>query len=200
MRKILILSLLFALIAGSAEARQSPWEHYLPIDEMTRKKDYSREKVLAGVDIEGLPWDAHLHFFCENGSLTFVLRQYGGSDYKSVKLDREEGIAPLRIKFDNNEPFFTPWKASEADPGNVSLYDNFIPVPEIGNIPDNRRDEIIKMRDEIIKMRKRIIKGMIKYRRLWIGFEVKNTPYIAKFDLTGFSRELAKCSKIPDTN
>ena len=193
MRKILILSMLFTLLSGAAEARQIPWSYYFPIDQMTGKKDYNKEKVWSEVDIEGTPWEAILSLFCESGSLTFALWQYGGSDYhKSVKLDTEEVIAALRMKFDNKEPFFTPWKASETNSSRVSLYDNFIPdLPE--NLP-----EIDNMRKEIIKMRKEIIKAMIKHRRLWIEFKVDSISSIAKFDLTGFSRELAKCSKIPD--
>lgn len=198
MYKILILSLLVVSFAGSAEARQSHWEHYLPIDEMTGKRNYSSEKVLKQVRIEGVPWDAYLHVFCDSGSLAFVLRHYVGSNYSPVKLDRDDstGIAPIRIKFDNNEPFFTPWKVSEVDPGGISLHDNLVPIPEVGN----RWNETMKLRQETIKMRKSVIRGMIKHRRLWIGFEVKNIPYIAKIDLTGFSRELAKCSRIPDTS
>ena len=58
----------------------------------------------------------------------------------------------------------------------------------------------MKLRQETIRIRKDIIKGMIKHHRLWNGFEVKTIPYVAKFNLTGFSRELAKCSRIPEIN
>ena len=165
---------------------------------MTGKKNYSSEKVLTRVDIEDLLWSVQLHLFCESGSLSLVLRQYESSDYKPVKLDRDEatGIAFLRIKFDNKEPFFTPWQASKADPGNVSIHDNLIPIPKT----NNGWDETMKLRQETIKMRKKIIEGMIRHHRLWIGFEVKHIPHVAKFDLSGFSRELAKCSRIPDIN
>ncbi len=40
MRKILILSLLVVLFAGGAEARQSYWKYYLPIDEMTHHLNF----------------------------------------------------------------------------------------------------------------------------------------------------------------
>ena len=91
------------------------------------------------------------------------------------------GITQLRLKFDDNEPAIKkPWLTN--NPGVAALP----PSPEVSEWSDN--------------MRKEIIKQMKKHRHVWIEFEVKNTPYIAKFDLTGFSRELAKCSKIPDTN
>ncbi len=172
---------------------------HFKLQRATGKKNYSSEKVLTYTEIEGKPWDAYLYIFCDGGSLTFALRQYRSPSHEPVRLDRDgsSGLASLRIKFDNKEPFFTPWLASEVDPGSVSIYDNLVPIPETD---DNRWNQAIKLRQETIKRRKRIIEGMIKYRRLWIGFEVNYIPYIAKFDLTGFSRELAKCSKIPDTN
>lgn len=182
MRNI-VISLLFVLLTvGIAEAEQSSWRYYLPIDEMTGGKDYGREKVYTSVDIEGRDsWRAGLFLFCEGGGLSFTLDKYGNSDYKPVKLDEQEGIVLLRLKFDNNEPFFMPSETSKTNPGRANLY-SYPELPEVDN------------------MRKKIIKGMIKHRRLWIEFQVQNVPYIAKFDLTGFSRELAKCSKIPDTN
>ena len=200
--KTLILTLLFVLFASSAEAYQEPWKHRLPIDEMTGRKRYTAEKVKTSVDIEAMPWGALLSLYCGSGNLSFSLWQYGSSDYfKSVKLDTEEDIALLRVKFDNKEPFVAPWRISEKNSDRVSIYDNLIPDPPEGSPEiDKFKDEIIKLENEIIKIRKRIIKGMIKHRRLWIGFKVKGSPFIAKFDLTGFSRELAKCSKIPDTN
>ena len=91
------------------------------------------------------------------------------------------GITQLRLKFDDNEATIKkPWLMN--NPWQAVLP----PSPEVSEWSDN--------------MRKEITKQMKKHRRLWIEFEVENTPYIAKFDLTGFSRELAKCSKIPDTN
>ena len=178
MRKILILSLLFALIAGSAEAKQVPWEYFLPIDEMTGKKDYGREKVTTGVDIEDNQWIAGLQLFCQTGSLLFSI----GTPNPNLKLDTtSEHLIPFRVKFDNNKPFFTLWEASKNNPTRADF-------PSIPDYP------------EIDNVRKEIIKGMIKHRRLWIEFNVQSVSYIAKFDLTGFSRELAKCSKIPDTN
>ena len=180
MRTLFIAFIL--LTAGVAEAEQFPWNHHLPIDEMTKKKDYNREKVLTNVGIEGKDtWRASLLLFCGSGGLAFTLNQYGNSDYKPVKLDEVKGVVTLRLKFDNNEPYFTFWEIFEQRPGRVDL-------PSYPDFP------------EIENMRKKIIKGMIKHRRLWIQFEVQTVPYIAKLDLTGFSRELAKCSKIPDTN
>ena len=177
MRKILILSLLFALIAGGAEAKQFPWEYYLPIDEMTGKKDYGREKVATSVDIEDKQWVASLQLFCETGNLLFLIIAN-----PNLRLDTtSENIITLRVKFDNNKPFFTLWGASKNHPARAD-FPSYPDYPEVDNI------------------RKEIIKGMIKHRRLWIEFKVQNLSYIAKFDLTGFSRELAKCSNIPGTN
>ena len=168
---------------------------------MTGTKNYSSEKLITLVGIEGKPWNARLYLFCQNGSLSFDLAQSRSPDYKSIKLDRRDGFAELRIKFDNNEPFLTGWEASETNPGRVNFYDYFIPVSkEIDNLPENLWHEAIKMRQEIRKQWQEILKGMIKHRRLWIGFTVKTVPHVAKFDLTGFSRELAKCSRIPDIN
>ena len=181
MRTLFIAFIL--MTAGVAKAEQFPWNHHIPIDKMTEKKDYSREKVLTNVGIEGRDsWRAALLLFCGDGGLTFGLGQYENSGYKPVKLDEyREGFGEFRLKFDNNEPFLTFWEISEQNPGRV----NFPPYPDL---------------PEFDNMRKKTIKGMIKHRRLWIQFEVQTVRYIAKFDLTGFSRELAKCSRIPDTN
>lgn len=180
MRALFIAFIL--LTAGVAKAEQSSWRYVFPIDEMTGKKDYSREKVISHVDIEGEDtWGAALFLFCGNGALTFTLKQYVNSSVKPVKLDEVKGVVTLRLKFDNNEPYFTFWETFEQRSGRVDL-------PSYPDFP------------EIENMRRKIIKGMIKHRRLWIQFEVQTVPYIAKLDLTGFSRELAKCSKIPDTN
>ena len=178
MRTLFIAFIL--LTAGVAKAEQSSWRYHLPIDEMTGKKDYSSERVYTRVKIESQPsWSAGLFLFCGSGGLTFILNQYGNSGVKPVKLDEYlEGLDKLRLKFDNNEPFLTFWKISEEHPGRV----DWLADPRV----DNKR--------------KKIIKGMIKHRRLWIQFGVQSILYIAKFDLTGFSRELAKCSRIPDTN
>ena len=166
--RILFIALIL-LTAGVAKAEQSSWRYHLPIDEMMGEKDYRGEKVLAGVKIESQPsWGAALLLFCGDGDLTFTLNQFGNSDVKPVKLDEVKGVVTLRLKFDNNEPFFIPWEIPEQNPGRVNL-PSYPDLPEINN------------------MRKKIIKGMIKHRRLWIGFEVHSRPYIAKFDLTGFS-------------
>ena len=146
MRKVLVLSLLLVFLTGGVvEAQQSSWTYAIPVDEMTGKKDYSREKVYTIVDIEGRDsWVATLILFCETGGLTFSVDQYENSGYQQpVKLDRYKSVAVmLRLKFDNNEPFFIPWMASEGDPGRAGLPSD-IP-PEIDNI----RKEIIMRNDK----------------------------------------------------
>ena len=186
--KALIVSfslVLFVLPAGSAEAQQTPWRYHLPIDKMTRGKDYGKERVRSSVDVEGRPWRAGLHLFC-NGDIMFAVSEK--STNKPVKLDtgapiQSEGwvFTEFRLKFDNNEPILTLWHFPSPAVPNLTMF--------VGGEP--------KSYDE---MRKRVVKGMIKHRRLWIEFAVQNLSYIAKFDLTGLTHELAKCSKIPDTN
>lgn len=182
MRKILILSLLFVLLAGNSEAQQTPWEHYLPTDEMTGKKDYRREKVGTVTDIEKSSHYAGLIVFCGSGEITFVV---GSDDEPPLKLDatnpgEKYEFTKIRTKFDNNEPTLRLFHIDSRN-HNSAVFPN-LDDPEIN------------------KIWKELIKGMIKHHRLWIEFQAQNIPHIAKFDLTGFSRELAKCSKIPDTN
>lgn len=90
MRKILILSLLLTLLAGGAEAKQDPWEweHGIPIDEMTGKKDYTREKVAIVNIIENKrSWTAGLELFCNHdGNLVFSVAD-GTKDFEQVSLD-----------------------------------------------------------------------------------------------------------------
>lgn len=185
MYRVLIISLLFALLtAGVVEARGVPWGYVLPIDEMTGEKDYRKEKVRTSVDIEDVPWWAGLMLFCK-GDLAFAV--FENSSLKQVELfqfpsEGKAAVTELRLKFDNNEPILTYWPVSAEAPDSAEIQ-QFMGAPKWFN-----------------NMRKEIIRGMIKHRRLWIEFRVQSLSYIAKFDLTGFSRELAKCSKIPDTN
>ena len=183
MRKILILSLQFVLLAGGAEAYERPWEYVLPTDEMTGQKSYVAEKVITRTSIEKTSYDVTLIVFCgSEGSVSFIPTEYKNSNYEEVKLDRwlKSDSTLFRVKFDNNEPFQVPWNLSDDD---TFAHLFFISPYEFPN-----------------NVWRTLIKGMIKHRRLWIEFNVRSIPHIAKFDLTGFSRELAKCSKIPNTN
>ena len=184
-----VLTAGYFAFCGWTETESGNWKYHLPTDEMTGEKDYSNEKVGSFVDIEGRPWWAVLAIFCY-GEIKFAVNEdyYSSSkQIKQVPLDSVFsselglGITQLRLKFDDNEPTIKkPWVMN--NPWQAALP----PSPEVSEWSDN--------------MRKEITKQMKKHRRLWIEFEVENTPYIAKFDLTGFSRELAKCSKIPDTS
>ena len=184
-----VLTAGYFTFCGWTETEPGTWKYHLPTDEMTGEKDYGNEKVGSFVDIEGRPWWAVLAIFCYGEIMFAVNEDYYSSSkqIKQVALDSVFsselglGITQLRLKFDDNEATIKkPWLMN--NPWQAVLP----PSPEVSEWSDN--------------MRKEITKQMKKHRRLWIEFEVENTPYIAKFDLTGFSRELAKCSKIPDTN
>lgn len=252
MKKILILSLLFALFAGSAEAKQNSWKHHIPIDEMTGKKEDLKENVWSAVSIEGKPsWVAYLSLPCgwsrsmfNEEDVIFTLNRDKNSEYEPVKLDSSpsrgmsdplfgsiiSSINPnlslfdtrLRIKFDNNEPFVLIGMTTNIAPDSAYFFrtklSSILKLEFPYVVKENKElekemekelgkewekistKELEEVREEMGKKRKEFINKMIKHRRLWIEFNVRATSYIAKYDLTGFSRELAKCSKIPDTN
>lgn len=93
------------------------------------------------------------------------------NDLGNPNFNLRSGISgPLRIKFDNNPPFTM-----------------------VGVFFDNVPDTVFFIKDDY----KLLIRGMRKHYRVWVEFTYQNVPKIAKFDLTGFSRELAKCRNIP---
>lgn len=208
MRKTLFLSLLFALLAGSAEAQESPFYYYPDIDEMTGRPGYG-ERVLSQVQIKGTSLLAQLSVHCGLdfykglGGITLQVYDSKKKDDREQRVyfsctpssDISEDIKKCRIKFDNKEPFYAHFRFVTY--GGITLLAE-IHSPNShapGRTPAPNQEQIYRDWEKLIN-------GMKKYNRIWIEFlGPKLWPYrIAKFNLTGFSRELAKCSRIPDTN
>ena len=188
MRKTLIFSLLLFLLAGGAGAEQSGWKYDADIDEMTGRPDYG-EGVYSHVQIKKTPWVAELKVACSSW-MRFVV--YDTESYTTtwvkfsgINVYESSNEVRFRIKFDNNEPFYTrfSYKGSGA------------------SVMFPKHEGQKKYLKDFVKL----LNGMKKHNRIWIQFDTHalidlDTRFIAKFDLTGFSRELAKCSKIPETN
>ncbi|MYB26201.1 MAG: hypothetical protein F4X32_01685 [Candidatus Dadabacteria bacterium] len=177
MRKILILSFLIVLLAGEAKAEDDYWTQAVTINGKQNSVVYKNGGLIASTYQklnEKIVIAYYLNYSCQNNDLSFSF-VYSRED---KQLLNSEGFG---VKFDNNPHQY---------------FGGYLP-PGIPNWINFGRNHPAIEKAKI-------------HKSMWVLFFIKEftlgtgwqgyVPYKVKFDLTGFSRELAKCSKIPDTN